>query len=78
MRGSSDRAPSTRARRSPPDSPHRSGKFSNVELYEFMSEVLTAVYRSLPQQATTVAKLAQAQLAFERQEPVRSLIQSDY
>lgn len=54
------------------------GKFTGLELYEFMSEVLMAVYRSLLQQATTVAKLAQAQLAFERQEPVRSLIQSDY
>ena len=44
------------------------GKFTSAELYEFMSEVLDGVYRFFLQQATAMAKLAENQLAFERQE----------
>jgi Tc toxin complex TcA C-terminal TcB-binding domain len=54
------------------------GKFTSSELYEFMSEVLDGVYRFFLQQATAVARLAENQLAFERQEPVLSVIQGDY
>jgi hypothetical protein len=43
-------------------------KFTNVELYEFMSRVLSGVYGYFLQQATALARLAQNQLAFERQE----------
>ena len=45
-------------------------KFTNAELYEWMSGVLGRVYAFFLQQATALAQLAQAQLAFERQEPV--------
>jgi hypothetical protein len=54
------------------------GKFTNVELYEFMSEILDGVYRFFLQQATALAKLAENQLAFERQEPPQGVIQGDY
>jgi Tc toxin complex TcA C-terminal TcB-binding domain len=53
-------------------------KFTNVELYTFMAGVLGGVYRYFLQQATATAQLAQSQLAFERQEPVPSLIHDDY
>ncbi|TDB83697.1 hypothetical protein E1264_27385 [Actinomadura sp. KC216] len=53
-------------------------KFTGAELYEFMSQVLTDVYRSLLQQATAIARLAQDQLAFERQEPPAMIIHGDY
>jgi hypothetical protein len=53
-------------------------KFTNVELYEFMSQVLDGVYRFFLQQATALAKLAENQLAFERQEPPQGIIQGDY
>jgi hypothetical protein len=53
-------------------------KFTNVELYDWMSGVLGDVYASFLQQATAVAKLAENQLAFERQEPGVALIQTDY
>lgn len=55
-----------------------STKFTNVELYEWMSGVLENVYSFFLQQATSVAKLAENQLAFERQETPPSHIQSDY
>ncbi len=55
-----------------------STKFTNVELYEWMSSVLENVYSFFLQQATSVAKLAENQLAFERQETPPSYIQSDY
>jgi hypothetical protein len=54
------------------------GKFTNAELYEFMSEVLDGVYRFFLQQATALAKLAENQLAFERQEQPQGVIQGDY
>jgi len=53
-------------------------KRMNVELYEWMSGVLGRVYNYFLQQATAMAKLAQSQLAFERQETPLSVIQSDY
>ena len=53
-------------------------KFTNRELYEWMSSVLEDVYRYFLQQATAMAKLAENQLAFERQEPPALLIRSDY
>ncbi|NUR62906.1 MAG: hypothetical protein HOV87_30270 [Catenulispora sp.] len=53
-------------------------KFTNSALFEWMSGVLGGVYAYFLQQATALARLAQAQLAFERQEPSRELIQADY
>ena len=53
-------------------------KFTNADLYEFMSGVLAHVYAFFLQQATAVARLAQAQLAFERQEPLDGYIAADY
>jgi hypothetical protein len=54
------------------------GKFTNSALFEWMSGVLGGVYAYFLQQAATLAQLAQAQLAFQRQEPSRELIQRDY
>jgi hypothetical protein len=53
-------------------------KFTNVELYEWMSGVLGRVYSYFLQQATAMAHLAQMQLAFERQETPPGFIQVDY
>lgn len=53
-------------------------KFTNADLYDWMSDILEGVYSSFLQQATAIAKLAQQQLAFERQEKNLSFIQSDY
>ena len=53
-------------------------KFTNAALYEFMSGVLARAYAFFLQQATAVAALAQAQLAFERQELVDGYIAADY
>jgi hypothetical protein len=53
-------------------------KFTNAELYEWMSGVLNRVYRFFLQQATAIALLAQNQLAFERQEKLPGFIQHDY
>lgn len=53
-------------------------KFTNAELYEWMSGVLGRVYSYFLQQATSMARLAQNQLAFERQEAPPSFIQADY
>ena len=44
------------------------GKFTNKELYDWMSGVLEGVYSFFLQQATAMAQLAQGQLAFERQQ----------
>jgi Tc toxin complex TcA C-terminal TcB-binding domain/Bacterial Ig domain len=54
------------------------GKFTNVELYEWMSGVLQEVYSYFLRQATGMAKLAQNQLAFERQEAMPLFIKNDY
>jgi hypothetical protein len=53
-------------------------QFTGADLYQWMSRTLGEVYRYFLQQATATARLAQAQLAFERAEPVQTLIQSDY
>jgi hypothetical protein len=53
-------------------------KFLNVELYDWMVNILEQVYSSFLQQATAVAKLAEDQLAFERQNTSPSLIQANY
>jgi hypothetical protein len=55
-----------------------SRKFTNAELYDWMTRILGEVYSFFLQQATAVAQLAQEQLSFERQEPGLSFIQSDY
>ncbi|MFJ3779871.1 hypothetical protein ACIPX0_50265 [Streptomyces sp. NPDC090075] len=54
------------------------GQFTNADLYLWMSNTLGGVYRYFLQQATATARLAQAQLAFERAEPARALIRQDY
>jgi hypothetical protein len=53
-------------------------KFTNVELYDWMSGVLEGVYSYFLQEATAVAKLAEHQLAFERQQMPPQFIQADY
>jgi hypothetical protein len=53
-------------------------KFTNKELYDWMSGVLQGVYSFFLQQATSVAQQAAAELAFERQETLPAYIQSDY
>ncbi len=53
-------------------------KFTNVELYDWMSNILEGVYSFFLQQATAMAQLAASQLAFERQEAPRPFIQADY
>src|SRR5262249_27934516 len=55
-----------------------SNKFTNVELYDWMSGVLKRVYSYFLQQATSMAQLARSQLAFERQELPPPFIQADY
>ncbi len=53
-------------------------KFTNNELYDWMSDVLETVYSYFLQEATAVAKLAENQLAFERQTTPPRYIQGDY
>jgi hypothetical protein len=53
-------------------------QFTNAELYEWMSGVLTGIYRYLLQQAVATARLAQDQLAFERGQAPSAIVQSDY
>jgi hypothetical protein len=53
-------------------------KFTNAELYDFMSDVLEGVYSFFLQQATATAQMAAMQLAFERQEPVPAVVLADY
>jgi hypothetical protein len=53
-------------------------KFSNVELYDWMADILEGVYGFFLQQATAMAQLATSQLAFERQEIPPPFIQDDY
>ena len=50
----------------------------NADLYAWMVGILRGVYSYFLQQATGVAKLAEAQLAFERQEGIASYIQANY
>jgi hypothetical protein len=53
-------------------------KFTNAELYDWMSQVLEGAYSYFLQQATSTARLAELQLAFERQETPAGYIQEDY
>jgi hypothetical protein len=53
-------------------------KFTNVELFEWMSGIVGDVYRYFLQQGTSMAKMAQLQLAFERQERETGFILNDY
>jgi hypothetical protein len=53
-------------------------QFTNADLYQWLSTTLGGVYRFFLQQATATARLAQAQLAFERAEEARTLIRDDY
>ena len=53
-------------------------KFTNADLYRWMSGVLGGIYSYFLRQATAIARLAEAQLAFERQEKPLSLVQPDY
>jgi hypothetical protein len=54
------------------------GQFTNADLYQWMSTTLGSVYRFFLQQATATARLAQAQLGFERAERAQNLIRNDY
>jgi hypothetical protein len=53
-------------------------RFGTAALYEWMSGVLEQVYRFFLQQATAMAQLAEAQLAFERQQIPPTVIRDDY
>jgi hypothetical protein len=53
-------------------------RFTNAELFEWMSGVLGRVYAFFLQQATALGQLAEAQLAFERQELPTGFVGSDY
>jgi Tc toxin complex TcA C-terminal TcB-binding domain/Concanavalin A-like lectin/glucanases superfamily/FHA domain len=53
-------------------------KFTNAQLYTWMAGVLSGVYRYFLQQGAAVARLAEQQLAFERQVPVPGYIKTDY
>ena len=53
-------------------------QFTNPDLYKWMSGTLGGVYRYFLQQATATARLAQAQLAFERAEPAQTLVRVNY
>ncbi|MGE3289367.1 MAG: hypothetical protein AB7J32_25170 [Pseudonocardia sp.] len=53
-------------------------KFTNAELFDWMSDVLSEVYRFFLQQATLIAQLAERQLRFERQEELPEFIRAEY
>lgn len=55
-----------------------STKFTNVEFYEWMSGVLAEVYAFLLRTATTMARQAEGQIAFERQQTPANMIKQDY
>ncbi|MGW7106552.1 Tc toxin subunit A-related protein [Streptomyces xanthophaeus] len=55
-----------------------SGEFLDAALYEWMSQQLESAYRFFLQQATATARLAQQQLAFERQEVPPVQLREDY
>ncbi|WP_144289776.1 neuraminidase-like domain-containing protein [Ideonella sp. A 288] len=52
--------------------------FANQALYEWMAGVLQGTYRFFLQQATQLARMAESQLAFVRQEVPQGLIKRDY
>src|SRR5262249_22009733 len=53
-------------------------KFTNADLYEWMSGVLGGIYSYFLQQATAIARLAQDQLSFERQEKSLGVIEANH
>ena len=53
-------------------------KFTNIELYDWMSSILEGVYSYFLQQATAMAEVAEHQMAFDRQETPPGFIQADY
>jgi hypothetical protein len=53
-------------------------KFTNAELYAWMGGIVGGIYSYLLQEATATAKLAQRQLAFERQEAELAVVLDDY
>jgi hypothetical protein len=53
-------------------------KFTNADLYRWMSGVLGGVYAYFLRQAAAMARLAENQLAFERQQKALSVIRPDY
>ena len=55
-----------------------STKFTSAELYTWMAGIVGSVYRYFLQEATSIARLAQRQLAFERQERELPIILEDY
>ncbi|HLG58314.1 MAG TPA: hypothetical protein VI485_23415 [Vicinamibacterales bacterium] len=52
--------------------------FGNEALYEWMAGVLEGTYRFFLQQASQLARMAELQLGFERQEAPQGLIKRDY
>jgi hypothetical protein len=54
------------------------GRRLTGEMYAWMAGELAEVYRYLLRQATSVAHLAEQQLAFERQQPPPAIIQASY
>ena len=53
-------------------------KFTNADLYAFMSRTLENIYSYFLQQSTAMAKLAALQLSFEKQADTTTLIKDDY
>jgi len=53
-------------------------KFTNVELYDWMSTVLEKIYLFFLQQATAIARLAEDELMFERPDALLPTIATDY
>lgn len=53
-------------------------KFTNAELFDWMSGILESIYAGTLYMATATARLAEQQLNFERQTQTRAFIQSDY
>jgi hypothetical protein len=53
-------------------------KFTNADLYDWMSGVLEGIYSYFLRHATSTAKLAENQLSFERQQVPPAFIQADY
>lgn len=53
-------------------------QFGTVEQHDWMAGVLAEVARFFLQQATAMARLAEHQLAFERQEPGAGIVRDDY
>ncbi|MEW2330274.1 neuraminidase-like domain-containing protein [Micromonospora chersina] len=54
------------------------GEFLDAALYDWMSQQLESAYRFFLQQATATARMAQHQLAFERQEEPPVQLRDDY